>query len=219
MKAHHEHEFEAALGLPETLPQGERILWQAAPDWKQLACHAFHVRKIAAYFALMWALQIAHYLDEGASTSVIFKQCGTSLLLACIALGLLSMSAYYAAQTAIYTLTNRRLVMRVGIVLSLTFNLPLKKIVAADVAHLNQGFGDIALSLNNADRIAWLNLWPHARAWHVKQPQPTLRCVANAVQVAEMLATAWKQENSHLAWHQTEDTTARNSHAANGVLA
>lgn len=219
MKAHHEHEFEAALGLPETLPEGERILWQAAPDWKQLAWHAFHVRKIAAYFALMWALQIAHYVEEGAPVGVLLKQCGTSFLLAAVALGLLCMSAYYAAQTAMYTLTNRRMVMRVGIVLSLTFNLPLKKIVAADVAQTQQGFGDIALSLGNGDRIAWLNLWPHARAWHVKQPQPTLRCIANVSEVAQLLAQAWQHENSQVAWQQQVQTASASGHARDGVMA
>lgn len=219
MKAHHEHEFEAALGLPEKLPEGERILWQATPVWQQLAWHAFHVRKIAAYFALMWALQIAHYWEQGAAINVMFKQCGTSLLLACVALGLLSLSAYYAAQTAMYTLTNRRVVMRVGIVLSLTFNLPLKKIVAADVAQGQQGFGDLALSLNTQDRIAWLNLWPHARAWHVKQPQPTLRCVANVAEVAALLASAWQQENSHIVWHQNMPASGQSSQNTHGVMA
>ena len=51
MTPHHEHEFEAAPGLPEPLPAGERILWQGAPDWRALAVHVFHVRKLAAYFA------------------------------------------------------------------------------------------------------------------------------------------------------------------------
>jgi len=47
VSATHEHEWEAAPGLPSTLPAGERIVWQGSPDWKQLAVHAFHVRKIA----------------------------------------------------------------------------------------------------------------------------------------------------------------------------
>ncbi|MEY3475503.1 MAG: hypothetical protein RL087_1961, partial [Pseudomonadota bacterium] len=34
MRAHHEHEFEAAPGLPAPLPVGERILWQGAPQWR-----------------------------------------------------------------------------------------------------------------------------------------------------------------------------------------
>ena len=57
MKATHEHEWEAAPGLPSALPMGERVVWQGAPDWQRLAVHAFHVRKIALYFALMLAIQ------------------------------------------------------------------------------------------------------------------------------------------------------------------
>ena len=58
MKATHEHEWEAAPGLPSDLPPGERVVWQGAPDWKRLAIHAFHVRKVALYFALMLAVQV-----------------------------------------------------------------------------------------------------------------------------------------------------------------
>lgn len=215
----HEHEFEAAPGLPELLPEGEHIVWQAAPDWKQLAIHAFHVRKIAIYFSLMWLLQLAHYLDQGEATAYIFKQCGTSLLLAVVALGLLSISAYYAAQTALYTLTNRRVVMRIGIVLSLTFNVPLRRIVAADLGRINDDSGDIALQLNSADRIAWLHLWPHARAWHVKQPQPTMRCLPDAEKLAHALAQAWQAENPHLAMRQVPRSTHNTSSSGEGVMA
>jgi Bacterial PH domain len=215
----HEHEFEAAPGLPELLPEGEHIVWQAAPDWKQLAIHAFHVRKIAIYFSLMWLLQLAHYLDQGEATAYIVKQCGTSLLLAVVALGLLSISAYYAAQTALYTLTNRRVIMRIGIVLSLTFNVPLRRIVAADLGRMDSNCGDIALQLNSADRIAWLHLWPHARAWHVKQPQPTMRCLLDAEKLAHALAQAWQAENPHLAMRQVPRSTHNTSSSNEGVMA
>ena len=57
MQTYTEHEFEAAPGLPEALPAGERILWQGSPDWKLLAAEAFHVRRLSLYFALMIALQ------------------------------------------------------------------------------------------------------------------------------------------------------------------
>lgn len=215
----HEHEFEAAPGLPELLPEGEHIVWQAAPDWKQLAIHAFHVRKIAIYFSLMWLLQLAHFLDQGETTAYIVKQCGTSLVLAVVALGLLSISAYYAAQTALYTLTNRRVVMRIGIVLSLTFNVPLRRIEAADLGRINDDSGDIALQLNSADRIAWLHLWPHARAWHVKQPQPTMRCLPDAEKLAHALAQAWQAENPHLAMRQVPRSTHNTSSSGEGVMA
>jgi len=84
-------------------------------------------------------------------------------------------------------------VMRIGIVLSLTFNLPLRRIVAADLGLGTHACGDIALQLNSADRIAWLHLWPHARAWHVKQPQPSLRCLRDADAVGDLLQRAWRQ--------------------------
>jgi len=57
MRATHEHEWEAAPGLPSALPAGERVVWQGAPNWKRLAIHAFHVRKVALYFAFMLAVQ------------------------------------------------------------------------------------------------------------------------------------------------------------------
>ena len=217
--AQHEHEFEAAPGLPELLPEGEHILWQVAPDWKQLALHAFHVRKIAIYFGVMWLLQLGHYLDQGAPLAWIVKQCGTSLMLALLALGLLGISAYYAAQTALYTLTNKRVVMRIGIVLSLTFNLPLRRIAAADLGLSRDAWGDIALQIDSVDRIAWLHLWPHARAWHVKHPQPTLRCVPQAAQLAAQLAQAWQAENPHAVMPVMSHAPALSAHNTQGVMA
>ena len=56
----HEHEFEAAHGLPEPLPPGEHILWQGAPDFRSLARNAFHVRAIGAYFGVMLGLRAAY---------------------------------------------------------------------------------------------------------------------------------------------------------------
>ena len=60
-----EYEFEAAPGLPEKLPEGEHIIWQGAPDWKQLALQAFHVRIVSIYFALMLAIQLFNAWDSG----------------------------------------------------------------------------------------------------------------------------------------------------------
>ena len=57
MSAVHEHEFEAAPGLPEPLPAGERVLWQGAPQWRTLAVEVFHVRAVAIYLVAMLALQ------------------------------------------------------------------------------------------------------------------------------------------------------------------
>lgn len=187
----HEHDFEPVHGLPEALPAGEHILWQGAPDWQQLAVRAFHVRKLAVYFSLLLALQVAVVLNNGGSLGAAALSLLWPASLALLALGACLLLAYLSARTTAYTITNKRVVMRVGIVLTLAFNLPYSRVVAAGLKQGTQGVGDIALTLGGADRIAWLNLWPHARPWQVAKPQPTLRCVPDAAAVAQLLSTSW----------------------------
>lgn len=193
MNAHHEHEFEAAPGLPEPLPRGERMLWQGAPDWKRLAIHAFHVRKLAVYFAAMLAVQWLYLLGE--PQAALLRPLLTSVVMATLALALLSATAWFSARSTLYTLTDRRVIMRVGIVLTLTFNLPLRQISGASFRPHAGGTGDIAIALKGEDRIAWLNLWPHARPWQLKRPEPSLRCLPEAAAVAARLQAAWQRAN------------------------
>jgi hypothetical protein len=202
MKATHEHEWEAAPGLPSALPPGERVVWQGAPDWKRLAIHAFHVRKIALYFALMLAVQAINLTAPDSGTGmkplsvVDWKPLVVAAGLYALALALLLGTAWMSARSTLYTLTNKRVVMRIGIVLTLTFNLPFKRIAGASLKTQSAGTGDLALALHPEDRIGWAHLWPHQRAWHVTQPQPTLRCVPNGQQVGELLLTLWRAERA-----------------------
>ncbi len=193
----HEHEFEAAPGLPEPLPQGERLLWQGAPDWRMMAVHAFHVRKLAIYFAVMLVLQWLYLLGE--PQAALLRPLLTSLFMALLALALLAGTAWFSARGTLYTLTDKRIVMRIGIVLTLTFNLPLRQITAASHKPQAHGHGDIALSLAGDVRIAWLNLWPHARPWVLRKPEPTLRCVPDAQAVAVKIVNAWRAANPGVA--------------------
>lgn len=189
----HEHEFEAAPGLPEALPAGERILWQGAPDWRQLAIHAFHVRKLAVYFALMLLSQALFM--QGQPLQVVVPSVMTSAVLALTALLMLTAMAWFASHTCLYTLTSKRVVMRVGIVLTMTFNLPLTCLSAAAVKRRGRGCADIALRIKGPDRIAYLHLWPHARAWHLRHPEPSLRCVPQADIVGQKIFQAWRAAN------------------------
>ena len=101
--------------------------------------------------------------------------------------------AWMTARTTVYTVTNKRIVMRLGIVLTVTFNLPLKRIAAADVRSLDEGFGDISLALQGDDRIAWVHLWPSVRPWRINKPEPTLRAIADVQTVAAYVRDAWSQ--------------------------
>jgi hypothetical protein len=81
--------------------------------------------------------------------------------------------------------------MRIGIVLTLSFNLPLRWIQSAQVKPHANGYGDIALDLKGEDRIAYLHLWPHARPWEITKPQPMLRNIADIENVGKVLHEAW----------------------------
>ena len=198
MQIYQEHELEAVPGLPEPLPPGERILWQGAPDWRRLANEAFHVRRIAIYFALMLALQVLLSWEPSAGLIGNLAPLALSASLAVVALGLLSLAAWLSARTTMYTLTNKRIVMRIGIVLTVSFNFPLRWIAAAHMKPGPGSSGDIALELKGADRIGYLHLWPHARAWELKKPQPQLRCLNDAATVGALLHNAWRTRLSEL---------------------
>jgi hypothetical protein len=83
--------------------------------------------------------------------------------------------------------------MRLGIVLTVSFNLPLKRIAAADVRTLDAGFGDITLALQGDDRIAWVHLWPSVRPWRITKPEPSFRAIADVQAVSAQLRDAWSQ--------------------------
>ena len=213
----HEHEVEPQRGLPELLPADEKILWQGSPDWQAMARRAFHLRQVAVYFALMLALRGGVALAEGASTADALLKMLWLLPLAGVGLGLLALLAWLSARGTVYTLTSKRVVMRIGIVLTVTYNLPLKRIAAADLSLMASGHGDIALALLKGDRIAWLQLWPHARPWRLAQPEPSLRAVPDAAQVAQRLTAAWSAANGKSAVAQ-ETAPERYASAPRAVL-
>ena len=189
----HEHEFEPQRGLPEPLPRGEVLLWQGSPDWRMLACRAFHVRKLMAYFGALLVLRAGFVYGDGATVTEALRSTLGPAALAALALALVGLMAWLSAHATVYTITDKRVVMRIGIVLTLTFIIPVKRIAAAGL-HLDAGgTGDLPLTLLGPDRIAWLHLWPHARPWRLNRPEPMLRSVPQAALVARVLAEAWSQ--------------------------
>jgi hypothetical protein len=196
LKAHHEHEFEAAPGLPEKLPEGERILWQGAPNPVSLGIHVFHVRALGGYFLAMLALQ-GLYLS-GEPGGLTLRPLLISLFAACLALSLLATVAWLTARGTLYTITNRRVVMRIGIVLTITLNLPFKALASAAVRSYRDSTGDIVVDIAGKDRMGWAHLWPHARPWALRKPQPSLRCLRDVQQVASVLQSAWTAAHPEL---------------------
>ena len=185
-----EHEFEAEYGLPEPLPRGERLLWQGSPHGPTLALEALHWRKLAIYFAILLAWRAENVMAGGGSVRQAAVAAAWLLPLAGFAIGIALTLATLIRRTTVYTLTDRRVVMRIGIVLTMTLNLPHRQIDGAALHAGRGGHGDIALRLLPGVRIGYVHLWPHARPWQVRWPQPMLRAVPQAAEVARLLVGA-----------------------------
>jgi hypothetical protein len=148
----------------------------------------------SARSCLMLAVQAINLSAPEAQVS--WKPLVVAASLYAVALGLLLGTAWMSARSTLYTLTNKRVVMRIGIVLTLTFNLPFKRIAGASLKAQGLDTGDIALALYPEDRIGWAHLWPHQRAWHVNHPQPTLRCVPQGQHVGSQLLALWRADRA-----------------------
>lgn len=185
-----EHDFEPIRGLPGHLPPGERILWQGAPDWFTLAQQAFHLRLVAAYFAVMLLWRIADALARGQEPLAAISGAALVAPIALVCIGILAVLAWLNSRTTVYTITNRRVVLRIGVALTKAINIPFSIIEGGALKALASGRGDVALTLKPPNKIALLQIWPHVRPWRFSAPQPTLRAVPNAGEVASILTSA-----------------------------
>lgn len=180
---------EPVRGLPEAPPEGEVILWQGRPSSIQLARDALNMRWVLGWFALLglWrggatladaplaeaARVAALYLATGALASLILLACATVM-----------------ARATCYTITNRRVSMRIGAALTLHAQVPFSRIGSADVSRNRNGTGTVALDPIGESPLSYLVLWPHCRPWHARDPKPALRSIPDVDAVAELLGEA-----------------------------
>ena len=183
-----EYESEPIPGLPGLLPKGENILWQGSPDWRVLARTAFHTRLIAGYFIGLTAFAIGNAVWHGVTGLADLSGVAITLGGGVIGVALLHLLAWATARSTIYTLTDRRIVLRIGIALPKCINLPLGIIGNMDLRPRLAGTADLAIKLTSQQRLGYVALWPHARPWHYSEPQPMLRAVPDGQAIATLLA-------------------------------
>ncbi|MEM8547221.1 MAG: photosynthetic complex putative assembly protein PuhB [Pseudomonadota bacterium] len=188
--------------LPGQLPRTEQLIWRGGPDGHQLARHALHVRKLAVYFALVLAWRLYAVWQDGGGFDVAFNATLTTVISGVGLIGGLYGYAIWAAKNTTYTITTNRIVMRTGIALSVTINLPFSKIDSADIRHRQDGGGDIELTLTPDSRASYFILWPNVKRWNFWHPRPLLRVLRNVDKPAELLSGA-------LAAHLNRSTPAR----------
>ena len=191
-----EFDYEPIPGIPGDLPAGERILMQVRPSWRAFAIHAFHARKIAVYCAALLAWRVGASVAAGKGWSGALLDGAWVAPLAVAGVVIPTLLAWVYARTSIYTITDRRLILRTGAALPMTFNLPYRQIDSAALRLFADGAGDIPLCLKGGDRLAYAHLWPHVRPWRFAHPQPMLRAVPDAAKVAGVLSAALSDAQS-----------------------
>lgn len=159
--------------------ENEKIVWRGRPEFWRLAATAFHTNSIAVYFAL---LTIYSGVTEGLSNAITIASMGG------IALLILYVLAYLYSKKSHYILTNERLLILSGIAIEKRISIPLSHLGAAHLKLRSAGFGSIALEISGPRQLGYLILWPHARPLRFNNPQPLIRVVPDAQNVAKLLA-------------------------------
>lgn len=183
-------DFEPIRGLPEVPPEGERILWQGAPDWRAHAWRTFHIREVSFYFAVLITAQPVLALVQGTPVTDTFKPAAWIMLAAIAGIAMLAILAWASARSTVYTITNKRLVLRIGMALPVTINLPYAVIAGAGLKTWSDGTGDLPVGIQPGERISYVVLWPHARPWRLMRPEPMIRAIPDAAGVADILGRA-----------------------------
>lgn len=185
-----EYEDEPVRGLPGYLPAGEQIVWQGEPQWRVLSRRVFHTRKVALYFGILMLASAAQRITAGQSLPEIAGSVAWQFALGAVSVGILTLLAWLYARSTVYTITNRRIVMRFGVALPMMVNIPWERIESAAFRSFADGNGDIALTPTAKGRVSYWTIWPHARPWRFSPVQPSLRGIDDAARVAELISGA-----------------------------
>ena len=187
--SHDDFKFEPVRGLPEALPEGEHILWQGAPDPRQLAREAWGLRWVAGYFVLLAVWRVGVSSVEF-PMGIALMHALPFVMLGIVTCAIIYTIAYIQARSTVYTLTNKRVAMRIGAALTMTLNLPYTWIGTAKLDLKPSGHGTLAFELIGDSRVSYLMTWPHVRPWFMQRTQPALRAIPDAANVAAIFADA-----------------------------
>ena len=183
-----EYEDEPVEGLPENLPEGERIIWQGQPRVSAMAKRVFYVPQLTLYFGLLIAGHTIFRLMEGvAGAQVMGTLVWQSGLAGTVLLLLWWLSRSYA-RSVLYTLTSERLVIRSGVAFPMMVNIPIEQLTAADLRLHRDGTGDILLQPSEDRKLYWVLLWPNVSPWYSRPVKPLLRGLEDPHQAARAFA-------------------------------
>lgn len=185
------------------LASGETVVWEGRPSMLGIVLRAFHLPVVAAYFAMLVVVGLVGLMQGQVTAMTVVMPFLTGLLTAALLCGLAAM----VARSTRYLVTSDRIILRYGVALPRCLSIPFRQIASLSVSARRGDRGDVALGLKAGNHMPWSKLWPHARPWRLRRPEPMLRDIAGA----GLLAT---QLSRRLADDQRERATAEMTPAA-----
>ena len=174
-------------GFPGRLPENEHVIWQGAPHWLNFARNVFYSRIVVAYFGIVMLVLMGISILDGGDWREAAKAAIPVIFFALITIGILSILAWIGARATIYTVTNRRVVMRIGAAFSKSIDIPFKVIESVQLKSSPAGLGNISIKLKAGNSIPYFFIWPHARPWRFRDAEPMLRAVDDVEAIAKIL--------------------------------
>ncbi|MEM9233975.1 MAG: photosynthetic complex putative assembly protein PuhB [Pseudomonadota bacterium] len=193
--------IEPQRGLPAPLPADETLIWQGRPKAMALAVHALHIRFIAAYFLIVALFRTGLAARGGGDTGDLISLLGTTMLFGGLAVAAMIGISWLMARKAVFTLTDKRVVIRHGIAIPKYINLPFERITGLSLRAYRGGFGDIALATGQKASVPYFHLWPFARPMRFTKTVPLLRALPDAGNVAALLAETMRTKAPELFTH------------------
>jgi len=189
---HHDpdFDFEPVEGLPEVLPDGETVLWRGSPEKWRIGHRALHSGVVFGVFAILAVSSLFSSLTAEATAFQKGMQFLSILLAGGAYVGLAAMMGWLIAINTVYTITDKRLVIRHGITMPMAINVPFAKVANAQLKVGADGVGDVAVSLLDGNHVSLFAIWPHNRPWSWQGAAPAMKCIAEADKVARILHDA-----------------------------
>ena len=173
---------------PVHLHPGEQTTWEGGPTFASMLVRLYHIRAVAIYGTLLTLADLVQAKLHGETLWPALQAMipGTLTMLGAVAI--FAALAWCSARTTRYTITNYRIVMQCGLALPKTIGIPLTQIAGVAVRVRGDGTGDVTLLPKPGSKLMYLKLWPFARPWHIRKPEPMLRDVPSAGYVGSMLS-------------------------------
>ncbi len=165
---------------------GEVPVWQGQPCWRALAVGAFHIRAVSLCVCALVFANAVVARAEGLPPWQAVHDIAPLLLGGGLVVAGVAAAAWATGRTTLYTVTNQRLMMQYGFALTATLALPMRLIGAVAVSEGRTG--DVPIRLKPGRVVGYAKLWPHARPWRLRRPEPMLRSLPDAGRVAAILS-------------------------------